>query len=172
MKRAAVAGLALLGIAGALLLWARFFADPPIGPIPGGALAGTPTPPPEDWRIAEGIQHLPVQHLGSTLPYSGRYWFMLAEGRVHLILPSLFGRGMHERLQDDPRVQVRIGESLYEQVATPVDSADVFSAGVPALVYRQFAIEVQGTVRPLSGTPPVETWIWRLDDPIDQNGAP
>ena len=171
MKRVGLGALGLLGITLALLLWARFLADPPISLIPGGALRGTPAPPPSDWSIAEGIQHLPVQHLGSGLPYSGRYWFMLREGRIHLILPSLFGQGLHDRLRSDPRVRVRIDGRLYDQVATQVTATAIYSDAVPALVLRQFAIEVRGAVRPLSGQPPVETWIWRLDDPMGENGV-
>ncbi len=152
-------------LAGAAFLWARFLADGPVGPIPGGSLRGEPTAPADDWGIAEGIQHLPVEHRGSRLPYSGRYWFMLYEGRIHLILPSLFGRGLHDRLLADPRVRVRISDALYDQVATRVDLPSVYTAALPTLVRRQFAIEVMGEVRPLPGRPPVETWIWRLDDP-------
>ena len=36
---------------------------------------------------------------------------------------------------------------------------------MPTIALRQFAIEIEGAVQPLGGEPPVETWIWRLDDP-------
>lgn len=164
MRRVGLVVLVLAALLGAAFGWARFFADPPVLTIPGGALRGEPAPPPADWRIAEGIQHLPVEHRGPGLPYSTRTWFMLHEGRIHLILPSLFGRGLHDRLLSVPRVRVRVDGRLYDQVAAQVDVPAVYSAALPGLVRRQFAVAVEGEVRPLAGEPPVETWIWRLDD--------
>jgi hypothetical protein len=165
VRRLLLAVLVVAVLGGAGFGWARLFADPPIGPIPGGSLRGEPAPPPADWSIAEGIQHLPVEHLGGGLPWSTRTWFILYQGRIHLILPSLFGRALQDRLLETPRVRVRIDGRLYEQRATLVDVAAVYSAALPNLARRQFAIEVEGEVRPLGGSPPVETWIWRLDDP-------
>jgi len=165
MKRFLIGVLALTVLVAGFFGWARFLADPPFGPIPSGRLRGELSPPPADWSIAEGIQHLPVEHRGDGLPWSTRSWFILYEGRVHLIRASLFGSGLHERLREDPRVRVRVAGRLYDQVAKQVDVAGVYSAALPALARRQFAIAIEGEVRPLAGNPPVETWIWRLDDP-------
>lgn len=165
MKRFLFGVLALSVLVAGFFTWARFFADPPFGPIPSGRLRGELAPPPADWSIAEGIQHLPVEHLGDGLPWSTRSWFILYEGRIHLIRPSLFGSALHDRLLEEPRVRVRVDGRLYEQIATYVETGAVFSAALPALSRRQFAIEVAGEVTPLPGDPPVETWIWRLDDP-------
>lgn len=169
VRRGLVGGvIALVALGAGAFVWARFLAGGPVGPIPGGALRGElATEPVSDWSFAASHDYLSLEHRGGTLPWSTRVWFMVHEGRIHLILPSLFGRGLHDRLLADPHVRIRLDGRLYDQVAVRVDEDDaaVFAAVVPPLVRRQFSIEVDGALRPIPGRGPVETWLWRLEDP-------
>lgn len=159
-------GLALvLALGASAFLWARFLAGGPVGPIPGGALRGERGDPPASWEFARAEDYVDVEPRGGGLPWSTRAWFMVHDDRIHLILPSLFGRGLHDRLLVHPDVRIRLGGRLYDLRATPVDAEAAFTAIVPPLVRRQFSVEVGGPVRPRSGEGPVETWLWRLDPP-------
>ena len=162
----ALASITILFLAGAGFLWARFFAGGPVGPIPGGALRGSPVVDPVvDWGFASSHHNVDVEHRGGALPWSRSVWFMVYEGRIHLILPSLFGRGLQDRLLEEPQLRIRLDGNLYDQAAVPVDTVAAFSAMLPPLISRLFAIEVDGELRPIRDRGPVETWIWRLEDP-------
>jgi hypothetical protein len=118
--RWALALLVLAGIGAGV--WARLLAGGPVGPIPGGALAGEPAAElPADWTFANQEDYLAVESRAFRLPYSTSVWFMAHDGRLHLLLPSFFGDGLARRLAADPRIRVRLAGKLYDQRAVRVD---------------------------------------------------
>jgi hypothetical protein len=154
--------LALLLAVGAA--WARLLANGPVGQIPGGWLRGRhATVLPADWSFANEEPYLLVESDAWTLPYSAQVWFLAHGGRLHLLLPSFFGDGLKRRLDDDPRVSVSLGGTLYEQVAVPVTDAAATGALLAPVIRRQFAIEISGEARPVGRA--AELWVYRLDDP-------
>jgi hypothetical protein len=156
----------LLALAGAL--WVRFFAGGPLGPFPGGALAGEPAPLPEDWGFASQWQYVQVESRADGLPYSTSCWFMVYQGRLHILMNTFFGEGLKRHIDRDPHVRARLDGRLYDLVASRVDDPQVRGALLAPLVRRLFAIEIGGAVREAprpAGDVPVEMWVYRLDDP-------
>ena len=166
MRRALAALLALVLFAGGVLAWARLLHAGPLGPIPGGALAGEPAAElPADWSFANRDPYLLIESRAFTLPWSGRVWFLAHGGRLHLLLPAFFGDELKRRLEVDPRVRVEIDGKVYEQVAVAItDDAHVGELMAPVL-RRQFAIELGGGVRRIPGATRTALWVYRLDDP-------
>lgn len=166
MRRAALALCALLLLAGGFLAWARLLHAGPLGPIPGGRLAGEPARElPADWSFANRDPYLLVESRAFRLPWSGRVWFLAHHGRLHLLLPGFFGDDLRRRLDADPHVRVEVDGRVYEQVAVPVtDDADIGALMAPVL-RRQFAIEIGGAVRRIPGAERAALWVYRLDDP-------
>lgn len=114
------------------------------------------------------MHNLHVESRASWLPYSTGTWFMAHEGRIHLLLPSFFVTGLESRLVADPKVRIRLGGKLYDQVAVRVDESMQRGAILAPFVRRQMAIEISGEVRnverPESDTP-VGMTVYRLEDP-------
>ena len=161
----------LAGLAALLALAAvgvRLLAGGPVGPLPGGWLRGELVAEPvADWSFANRFQRLEVESRARWLPFSQGSWFIAHEGRLHLLLPSLFGAGLKERLDEDARVRVRIDGRLHDLRAKRVtDESEVAALLRPAL-RRQFAIEVEGPLRRMApeGSSGVELWVYRLDSP-------
>ncbi len=166
MRRAAlVLGGLLLALA-CVALWARLFAGGPLGPLPGGWLRGElASERPADWTFANRQPDLLVESRAFTLPWSGRVWFIAHRGRLHLLLPGIFGDDLKRRLDVDPHVRVEVDGKLYEQVAVPVtDDAETGELLGP-VIRRQFALEIGDDVRRAPGAHQAEIWIYRLDDP-------
>ncbi len=164
MRRLLVAAAALVVLLGIAGVWLRFFAGGPVTLIPGGALSGETAPPPADWSFATASQYVDVESRARALPYSTTTWFMVHEGRLHLLLPSVFGDGLMRRIEEDPRVRVRVDGKVYDQRAVRVDRDGDVGPLLAPLTRRQFAIEIEGPVR-RSGHPAAEIWIYRLEDP-------
>jgi hypothetical protein len=67
--RWALRALVLLGPGAlAFLAWARLFHAGPLGPIPGGRLAGEPARAPADWSFANREPYLRVESDAFALP--------------------------------------------------------------------------------------------------------
>jgi len=161
-------GLAVLGVGLAgFALWARLLAGGPVASgVPGGWLRGeVARERPEEWSFANDQAALLVESRAWTLPWSGNVWFIAHEGQLHLLLPDFFGDGLQRRLADDPRVRVKVGDVLYDQVAVPLMGDDDLAPLVAPVLRRQFAIEVSGPVRTTSGPLEVDMAIFRLEDP-------
>ena len=159
-------GLVVLAAGGAL--WLRFFTGGPIGPFPSGSLAGEPAPLPAEWSFANRWQYVAVESLGPGLPYSSSTWFMVFDGRIHILMNTFFGEGLKRRLDADPAVRIRLDDRLYEQTAVEVRDPAVRARLLAPLIRRLFAIEIGGAVREVerpAGDVPVEMWVYRLEDP-------
>ncbi len=160
--------IAGLGVA-AVAVWVRLLGGGPVvSGIPGGWLRGeTVGDLPSDWSFANRAPYLLVESRAWTLPYSVRVWFLAHGGRLYLLLPDFFGDGLQRRLADDPRLTVALGGRLHPQIAVPLPAGADLSPLVRPVLRRQFAIEVEGRVRPVRGDDASRAGmsIYRLDDP-------
>ncbi len=119
--------------------------------------------------------YLLVESDAWTLPYSASVWFLVHDGRLHLLLPSFFGSDLAQRLADDPRVRVAIGGKLYDQVAERVTGDAALAALVGPVIHRQFAIELgegASALPPGGGRANVEMAMYRLADPPVRRDPP
>ena len=104
-------------------------------------------------------------HVVAVGSYSQRSWFMVYDGRVHLLLPSAFGDALLRRIEEDPRVRLRVGRKLYDQRALPVTAEVDLGALLAPLIRRQFAMEISGRVtRVRREVDEAEIRIYRLED--------
>ena len=67
----------------------------------------------ELWRVSDALESR-----ARWLPYSKNVWFMVHENRFYLLLPSLFGDGLKQRLDEDPHVRLRLAGLTHQNVAT------------------------------------------------------
>jgi hypothetical protein len=166
VRRGLLVLLALVLLAGAFLAWARLFHAGPLGPIPGGRLAGEPaSETPADRSFANRDPYLLIESDAFELPWSGRVWVLAHEGRLHLLLPGFFGDELQRRIAVDPRVRVEVDGRVYEQVAERVDDDGAIGALMAPVLRRQFAIEIGGAVRRIPGATQAALAVYRLDDP-------
>lgn len=148
---ALVVGMLLSGI------WARLFAGGPVGPMPGGWIRGeASTGPIEDWDALADEQYLLVESRAGLLPYSSSCWFMVTGGRIHLMLPALFGDGLARRIDEDPLVRIKVNGRIYEQRAVAVSDDGLVGELMGPILRRIGAIELGGDVRRVPGASRLE----------------
>jgi hypothetical protein len=129
-------------------VWARLFAGGPVAFIPGGWIRGEVIAEPiEDWSFAGGAQYLLVESRARTFPYSKRVWFMVNEGDIYLLLPALFGDGLQQRLEEDPRLRIGIDGKVYLQRAVPLENDALVGELMAPVLRRIMSAELEGKVR-------------------------
>ena len=89
--------------------------------LPGGALDGTVTAPPEDWSAAASVSTIQVEFRPSD-PYSHNIWGV-GVGHDLYIATGDGGTRWTPMVASDPRMRARIGTALYELSAVPVTDA-------------------------------------------------
>ena len=149
MKRA-FAGIALLVVVGVLGfgIWARLLAGGPVSFIPGGWIRGEVVQEAvDDWSFAAESQYLLVESRARLLPYSSRVWYMVTDSKLYLLIPSLIGTGLQERLAEDPDLRVGIAGRVYLQRAVKVASDALVGELMAPVVRRLMATELVGAVR-------------------------
>lgn len=98
----------------------------PIGPIPGGALAGTfATEPLDVTRVAEA-SHLALQ-VNPAAPRSVTTWVVVVDGRV--FVPAAFAdrKVWPQIAASDPRVVIRVADELFERTARRVTEVELLA---------------------------------------------
>ncbi len=168
MRRRLLIGIgALVGLGTAAAAWVRLGAGGPVQPFPGGWLRGDlQAEAPADWDFAAAEAYLDVESRAGLLPYSATVWFQVHEGRIHLLLPSLFGDGLQRRLERDPRIRVRVDGRIWELEAVRVEGDEVLGALVGPMMRRQLAIDLGREVTRLPATQRpagVDMWVYRLE---------
>jgi hypothetical protein len=113
--------LALAALAGV----ARF-ALGPIGPFPGGKLAGEPAAEVGDWGpLLEGVSTIAVE-VSPADPWSVTTSYILRDGRLYVPCRSCARKTWPVRVAEDDRVVLRIRGELYPRRALRVtDPAEV-----------------------------------------------
>lgn len=100
---------------GSIGFYARWHGGP-IGPIPGGALAGTfATAPLDLGRVTEASQ-LALQ-VNPAAPRSVTTWVVVVDGRVFVPVAFAAHKVWPHIAVSDPRVVIRVGDQLFERSA-------------------------------------------------------
>ena len=112
LPRRAIVVLAMLGLT-------LGCAEPLVG-FAGGQLSGQTAPPPRNWSFSDEFETVQLETRPAD-PYSVNIWGM-ASGRNYFIAS---GKGMEaawaQHIAEDPRVRLRIGDTVYELRAVRVD---------------------------------------------------
>jgi hypothetical protein len=88
----------------------------------GGELSGEERQPPDDWLIIRDEQTFQLETRPDD-PYSVNVW-AVGIGRDVYIGTGPGGTRWTKHLEDDPRVRLRSGTTLYRLIATPVTDED------------------------------------------------
>ena len=97
----------------------------PLLTIPGGELAGEVVAVPADWAFTDDISTVQIE-TNPADPYSVNIW-AVGVG-PHLYLHAGASRTTWvEHLEADPRLRVRVDQSLYELASTRVTEAEEFA---------------------------------------------
>ncbi len=117
--------------------------DGPVGPLPGGQLAGPDAACPVDWRALAGEREVELE-LKPEAPRSVRIWNVVVAGR--LFVPGDFltpiKRWPHQVLAD-PRVRIRIAGRIFNCEARRVEDPERIEA-LRAEAARKYALEPDG----------------------------
>ena len=94
----------------------------PIGPMPGLAIGGQEQPAPDDFAFAQEHELLSVRtFFGGWLPQVHYIWGVGVDDGVYAI--AVPGASWRARINDDPDVLLRVGDSYYNLTAARVDDA-------------------------------------------------
>ncbi len=135
----------------------------PIGPCPGGRLAGEVAAPGS--AIEARVFALETAQLETrpSEPHSVHTWFVVIGERLYVPTSMIRGprdpreRSWTRHVEADPAVRIRIGDRVYERVARRVeDPAEYASA--------RAALEEKYALDPAARDPEREIWIFRLDE--------
>jgi hypothetical protein len=148
--------------------WVRLLAGGPVGPIPGGWLRGELV---ADWSFAR-LARIQVESRARRLPHSTQPWFIVHEGRLHLLLTRLLHGGLLERLDEDPRIRVAVDGRIHEQVAVRVEDPAEVSRLVRPGLRKLFAIETSGEIRRVNASGAANLEVYRVEDTPDAGAAP
>jgi hypothetical protein len=121
----------------------------------GGELSGEVAAPPDDWSALAAEEMFQLETRPAR-PYSVNIW-AVGIGTDVYIGTGPDGTRWSKHIRRDPRVRLRVGETVYALVAQPVTEADE---------RRQVAIAYAEKY----GMDPRENWVgealvWRLDRP-------
>lgn len=92
----------------------------PMGPLPGGALTGEVTTPPDNWALLAETETVQLE-TNPDDPYSVNLWVVSVESRLYIAA----GGGETKwstHFSTDPNVRLRIDRNIYELRASPVDN--------------------------------------------------
>jgi hypothetical protein len=98
---------------GSLLLALALVGCGPLVSIPGGELSGDLAPTPTDWAFTDAVSTVQLETRPSD-PYSVNVWAVAAEGALYIAAGSGAESAWAGHIQADPRVRLRVEESIYE----------------------------------------------------------
>jgi len=113
----------------------------PIGPIPGGRLSGPVENAPADWGFASDVGTIQLETRPDD-PHSVNTWCGVVDGALYV--PTSLIRGTDEPSERewvanalaDPRVRIRVGDSVYQARAVRVDDPTEREAARAALIAK------------------------------------
>ncbi|HPG27472.1 MAG: nitroreductase family deazaflavin-dependent oxidoreductase [Spirochaetaceae bacterium] len=135
----------------------------PIGPIPGGALSGEAGPRAvADWSVAASEARAQLETRPDD-PRSVNTWFVSVGPRLYVPTSMILGpkhpdgRSWVAHVAADPRVRIRLGDTVYERRAVRVEDPAEYAAAREAL-------EAKYAIAPADRDPDRTIWIYRLDE--------
>jgi hypothetical protein len=129
----------------------------PLGPIPGGRLAGPLADDQEpDWSFTRGIETIQVE-VAPDDPLSVTTWVFTHEGRLYVAADFFNPWKRWPRLAlADPRVRLRVGGRIYERTA-------VRETDPEKIEELRRAIADKYDVSPHGLATKVDVWFFRMD---------
>ena len=97
----------------------------PFGFFPGGQLEGEVATPPADWSFTDEISTIQIE-TNPADPYSVNIWVLELEGALYLHAGANRAAWV-EHLEADPRLRIKVDETIYELVSARVTDADEFA---------------------------------------------
>lgn len=93
----------------------------PIGPMPGLAIGGVPTDAPNRFSVvaAENLVQIKTHRWG-WLPQVHHIWAVGIDDAVYVV--AVPGASWRERVDQDPNVQLRVGDATYNLIANEISS--------------------------------------------------
>ena len=92
----------------------------PMGPLPGGALAGEVNTLPDDWAMVEEIETVQLE-TNPDDPYSVNLWVVSLDSGLYIAAGGGETR-WSKQISIDPKVRLRINHKIYELRASSVDN--------------------------------------------------
>ena len=92
----------------------------PMGPLPGGALAGDLNTLPDDWAMVEEIETVQLE-TNPDDPYSVNLWVVSLDSGLYIAAGGGETR-WSKQISIDPEVRLRINHKIYELRASSVDN--------------------------------------------------
>lgn len=94
-------------------------------PFSGGALTGTPTPPPADWRTVGDVAIIQLETRPSD-PYSVKLWIVAEETHLYVFAGDNHSQWA-QNLDADPDARLQIEDKVYELTARQITDQQEFS---------------------------------------------
>jgi hypothetical protein len=92
--------------------------------LPGGALEGEKAPVPESWAFTDEVDTIQLE-TNPLEPYSVNIWAIALDGNLYVHAGASRSRWI-ENMEADPRVRLKVSETIYELAASRVEGQDEF----------------------------------------------
>jgi hypothetical protein len=106
----------------------------PLVLLPGGALEGATVPAPADWSFTDEIEVVQLETNPSE-PYSVNIWVIAEDGSLYVHSGTNHATWI-ENMEADPRVRLQANDSIYELVASRVQTQAEFDRFITAYVKK------------------------------------
>ena len=126
----------------------------PMGPMPGGKLAGKVQPVPENWEIVRDIEIIQLETRPED-PYSLNLWGVAVDSNFYIASGKGHDSSWVEHLSRNPNVRLRIAENIYELKAIRVKNKAELE-GISKRYTEKYEFDQEDDR-------PEEAWIYRLD---------
>jgi hypothetical protein len=93
----------------------------PRGPLPGGKLDGRVATPPADWSFSDDTENVQLETRPSK-PYSVNIWGVGVGSSFYVAAGGGGEASWAQHIGDDPRVRLRVDDTLYELQAIRVEA--------------------------------------------------
>jgi hypothetical protein len=143
--------LALAVLAG--LAW--LLRSDPVGPISGRALRGEEAAYPDDWRFSDAHTTIALEARPDD-PHSVTTICFVHEGVLHVPAQGGSGKRWTHYVVEDPRVRLKVGDTVYPARAIRVEDAD-------PTVYLASAARKYPQVAEAGDELPEDIWLFRIE---------
>ena len=106
----------------------------PLVLLPGGALEGAVVPAPADWSFTDEIEVVQLETNPSE-PYSVNIWVIAVDGSLYVHSGTNHATWI-ENMETDPRVRLQVEDSIYELVASRVQTQAEFDRFITTYVKK------------------------------------